>query len=51
MPDGRSCPTRTAPALNGLGLREVTDTVRDPYLPTVWLLTLDLTVHRWWILN
>lgn len=36
-------------ALNDLGLREVTDTVHDPYLPTVWLLGPDLTVHRWWM--
>jgi peroxiredoxin len=36
-------------ALNELGLREVTDTVHDPYLPTVWLLAPDLTVHRWWM--
>lgn len=35
--------------LAGLGLREVTDTVHDPYLPTVWLLHPDLTVHRWWL--
>lgn len=35
--------------LNELGLREVTDTVHDPYLPTVWLLAPDLTVHRWWM--
>lgn len=35
-------------ALHQLGLRETTDTVHDPYLPTVWLLGPDLTVHRWW---
>jgi hypothetical protein len=23
--------------------------VHDPYLPTVWLLTPDLVVHRWWL--
>jgi peroxiredoxin len=32
-----------------LGLQESTDTVHDPYLPTVWLLTPDLVVHRWWL--
>jgi peroxiredoxin len=32
-----------------LGLQELTDTVHDPYLPTVWLLTPDLVVHRWWL--
>lgn len=32
-----------------LGLREVSDTVHDPYLPTVWLLLPDLTVSRWWL--
>lgn len=31
-----------------LGLQELTDTVHDPYLPTVWVLHPDLTVHRWW---
>lgn len=31
-----------------LGLQELTDTVHDPYLPTVWVLGPDLTVHRWW---
>lgn len=36
-------------ALTRLGLRETTDTVHDPYLPTVWLLAPDLTVHRWWL--
>ena len=36
-------------ALAALGLRETTDTVHDPYLPTVWLLAPDLTVHRWWL--
>lgn len=36
-------------ALESLGLREVTDTLHRPYLPTVWLLTPDLTVHRWWL--
>lgn len=36
-------------ALHLLGLRETTDTVHDPYLPTVWLLAPDLTVHRWWL--
>ena len=40
-------PTRDA--LGVLGLRETTDTVHDPYLPTVWLLRPDLTVHRWWL--
>ena len=35
--------------LAGLGLRETTDTVHDPYLPTVWLLGPDLRVHRWWL--
>ena len=32
-----------------LGLQETTDTVHHPYLPTVWLLTPDLRVHRWWL--
>ena len=36
-------------ALELLGLRETTDTVHDPYLPTVWLLGPDLRVHRWWL--
>lgn len=36
-------------ALRELGLQEVTDTVHDPYLSTVWLLGPDLTVHRWWM--
>ena len=36
-------------ALEDLGLRETTDTVHDPYLPTVWLLGPDLRVHRWWL--
>lgn len=31
------------------GLQEVTDTVHHPYLPTVWLLSPDLAVHRWWL--
>ena len=31
------------------GLQELTDTVHDPYLPTVWLLRPDLAVHRWWL--
>lgn len=31
-----------------LGLQELTDTVHDPYLPTVWVLRPDLTVHRAW---
>lgn len=35
--------------LSALRLRETTDTVHDPYLPTVWLLGPDLTVHRWWL--
>ncbi len=42
-----SDPDRTA--LRELGLSEVTDTVHDPYLPTVWLLAPDLRVHRWWL--
>lgn len=42
-----SDPDRTA--LTELGLRETTDTAHDPYLPTVWLLGPDLTVHRWWL--
>ena len=29
-----------------LGLRELTDTVHDPYLPVVWTLFDDLTIHR-----
>jgi peroxiredoxin len=36
-------------ALTALGLRETTDTVHAPYLPTVWLLGPDLAVHRWWL--
>ena len=40
-------PDRTA--LAQTGLRETTDDVHDPYLPTVWLLRPDLTVHRWWL--
>jgi peroxiredoxin len=40
-PDGQTLTT--------LGLRETTDTVHDPYLPSVWLLHPDLTVHRWWL--
>ena len=36
-------------ALSALGLRETTDTVHSPYLPTVWLLGPDLRVHRWWL--
>jgi peroxiredoxin len=32
-----------------LGLQETTDSVHHPYLPTVWLLTPDLRVHRWWL--
>lgn len=35
-------------ALERLGLQERTDTVHDPYLPTVWVLRPDLTVHRSW---
>ena len=35
--------------LEQLGLREVTDTVHDPYLSTVWLLGPDLVIHRWWL--
>src|ERR671928_438136 len=30
----------------GLGLRETTDTVNDPYLPVVFTLFPDLTIHR-----
>jgi peroxiredoxin len=37
-------PERTA--LETLGLRETTDTVNDPYVPTVWMLRPDLRVHR-----
>jgi hypothetical protein len=29
-----------------LGLRETTDTVHDPYVPAVFTLFPDLTVHR-----
>ena len=29
-----------------LGLREVTDTVHDPYLPSAFTLFADLTIHR-----
>lgn len=36
-------------ALQHTGLQELTDTVHDPYLPTVWLLRPDLSVHRWWM--
>lgn len=36
-------------ALEPLGLRETTDTVHHPYLPTVWLLGPDLRIHRWWL--
>jgi peroxiredoxin len=32
--------------MEDLGLRELTDTVHDPYLPTVFTLFPDLTVHR-----
>jgi peroxiredoxin len=32
-------------ALERLGLRETTDTVNDPYVPTVWTLRPDLRVH------
>ncbi len=35
--------------LDELGLREVSDPVHNPYLPTVWLLEPDLTVCRWWM--
>jgi len=37
-------PERTA--LEQLGLRETTDTVHDPYVPAVFVLRPDLTVHR-----
>jgi peroxiredoxin len=37
-------PERTA--LEGLGLRETTDTVNHPYVPAVFLLRPDLTIHR-----
>jgi peroxiredoxin len=33
-------------ALAQLGLRETTDTVHDPYVPRVFVLRPDLTVHR-----
>jgi peroxiredoxin len=33
-------------ALESLGLRETTDTVNDPYVPTVWTLRPDLRVQR-----
>jgi len=33
-------------ALDTLRLRETTDTVNDPYVPTVWTLRPDLRVHR-----
>jgi peroxiredoxin len=33
-------------ALERLGLRETTDTVNDPYAPTVFTLFGDLTIHR-----
>ena len=36
-------PERTA--LEALGLRETTDTVNDPYVPSVWTLHPDLRVH------
>ena len=36
-------PERTA--LDALGLRETTDTVNDPYVPSVWTLRPDLRVH------
>lgn len=36
-------------ALRRTGLQEMTDTVHDPYLPTVWVLGPDLSVHRWWM--
>jgi peroxiredoxin len=36
-------PERTA--LERLGLRETTDTVNDPYVPAVWVLRPDLSVH------
>jgi peroxiredoxin len=36
-------PERTA--LERLGLRETTDTLNHPYVPTVWTLTPDLRVH------
>jgi peroxiredoxin len=39
-----SDPERTA--LAELGLRETTDTVNDPYVPRVFLLFPDLTIHR-----
>ena len=37
-------PERTA--LEELGLRETTDTVNDPYVPRVFTLFPDLTIHR-----
>jgi peroxiredoxin len=37
-------PERTA--LEGLGLRETTDTVNHPYVPAVFVLRPDLTIHR-----
>ena len=37
-------PDRTA--LERLGLRETTDTVNDPYVPAVFTLYPDLTIHR-----
>jgi peroxiredoxin len=36
-------------ALDQTGLQELTDTIHDPFLPTVWLLFPDLRVHRWWM--
>ncbi len=33
-------------ALERLGLRETTDTVNDPYAPTVFTVFPDLTIHR-----
>ena len=35
-----------APRARALGLRETTDTVHDPYVPRVFVLRPDLTVHR-----
>jgi peroxiredoxin len=36
-------------ALQETGLQELTDSVHDPFLPTVWLLFPDLSVHQWWM--
>ncbi len=43
----RSDPERTV--LHQLRLGETADTVHNPYLPTVWLLDPDLTVHCRWL--